>query len=205
MRLVNLGSFKWSRSQVLAAVVVASLAALGAVAVSGVLSFSSKGGSLSAYLIGAVDGQDHHCFGKACFTNRSGGDLANSDTVEAVVRLINPTNNSLQAYIAVYGRNNRFLGCVLKSLDRNEYTELNLIQRFSLWDTHDLTVKVLTVDLKNKIQAGAKGWLTHYVAQTSDNNSRRFLHMRETELQGVPIEVVRAGEGERILSDCPSP
>jgi hypothetical protein len=209
MRFINLRSLKWGRSQALAAVAVGGVLAMGAVLISSVLNLPSKGGSLSAYLIGAVNGQDHDCFGNACFTNGAGGNLAESDTVEAVVRLVNPTNNSLSAYVAAYAATSNgqpfLLGCVIKSLDRNEYAEVNLIQEFAAYDSHDFTVKVLTVDAARRVQAGAKGWLTHYVAQTSDNSNRRFLHMRETELQEVPIEVAKAGEAARIISDCPVP
>ena len=201
MRFLNLTSIKPSRGLALATVAVVSALAVGAT-FSSVFNFRSSGGSLSAYLISPVNGQNHHCFGTACGAYDP---LANSDTIEVVVRLGNPTGDALRAWIAIYRRNGGFQGCTIRDINPNTYVDVNLVDRFGLFDTHDFTVKVLTLNLLNRVQAGVKGWLTHFTAQTNDTGSitNRFLHMRETEMQEVPIEVAKADEADRILNDCP--
>ena len=80
----------------LTAVAVASVLAVGLV-FSTVLKFNSAGGSLTAYLVGAVDGRNHDCWGEACTALKS---WESSNSLEAVVRLANPTNITLKAYVA---------------------------------------------------------------------------------------------------------
>ena len=204
MRLFDLASIKQSRRLALAVVAVVGVLAMG-LTFSSVLNFKSSGGSLSAYLIGAVNAKSHTDgdFGTAHIDVTSLSGLATSDTVEAVVRLVNPTNIPLTALVAAYDSGDTFLDCEQRSLGRNEYAQVNLIDEFSSTsDNHAFTVKVLTFDSLNRVQAGVKGWLSHYVAETSDGGDRRFLHMRETELQEVPVEVAKAGEAAKIKSDC---
>lgn len=209
MKFFNIEWIRNSRRLVLAVVILASAVAIGA-KFNSVFNFNSNGGSLAAYLIGAVDGKDHtndDCWGKACPDT---GDVeATSDTNEAVVRLVNPTDFTLTALIAAYTRNNPlfFIGCTTRTLLPNAYAEVRLIDTFRVPDTHDFTVKVLTLDSANptRVQAGVKGWLTHYFAETIDTGTTlRLLHMRETELQQVAIHVANAGESAKIIADCPS-
>ena len=205
MKFFNLASIKQSRGLALAAVAVVSAVLAVGLTFSLVLNFKSSGGSLSAYLIGAVDGKDHtsdDCWGTACPTNFDAA--ADSNTAEAVVRLVNPTNVPLKAYVAAYNDATSFIGCTSQTVGRNSYVEVFLKREFDIGDNHTFTVKVLTVDAvdNNRIQAGVKGWLTHYFAQTEDFGNIRFLHMREAELQEVPIEVARAGEAQHIIDDC---
>ena len=205
MKFFNIEWIRNSRRLVLAVVILASAVAVGA-KFNSVFNFNSNGGSLAAYLIGAVDGKDHtndDCWGKACPTYST---EANSDTNEAVVRLVNPTDITLIALIAAYTRNNPlfFIGCTTRTLLPNSYAEVRLIDTFRVPDTHDFTVKVLTLDFANptRVQAGVKGWLTHLFAQTVEDF--HYLHMRETELQQVAIHVANAGESAKIIADCPS-
>ena len=207
MKFLKLTSIKPSRGMALAAVAVLSALAVGAT-FSSVFNFRSSGGSLSAYLIGAANGRNHTCFGTACGPTYD--PLAGSDTIEVVVRLGNPTNVALKAIIAVYRDGDTFRGCVQKTVDPNAYRDVKLVQLFGLYDTEDFTVKVLTRDFANKVQAGVKGWLTHFTAETFDSWSQgntfsqnRFLHMHETELKEVPHEVLRAGEADKLIALLP--
>lgn len=208
MKFFNIEWIRNSRRLVFAVVILASAVAIGAT-FNTVFNFNSNGGSLAAYLIGAVDGKDHtndDCWGKACPT---GDTEATSDTNEAVVRLVNPTDFTLRALIAAYTRNNPlfFIGCTTRTLLPNGYAEVRLIDTFRVADTHDFTVKVLTLndaDL-SKVQAGVKGWLTHFFAETIETcciTTSRLLHTRETELQEVAYHVAKAGEADKIIADC---
>ena len=206
MKLFNLALMKQGRGVLLAAVAVASVLSVGLI-FSSVLNFKGVGGSLTAYLIGSGSGRAEGCWGVACTDRNSGAD---SNTVEVVVRLANPTNITLRAYVAAYfGRGPLFVGCAQRVLGKNSYAEVNLINDINnryLLETHDFTVKVLTVNaLTNIVQAGVKGWITHFNAVTLDGNSNRILLARESQLQGVPIQVAQAGEAERIISDCNQP
>jgi hypothetical protein len=207
MKLLDLKSIiTGNRRLALAAVAAVSVLAMGLTVVivptfPNILNFKSSGGSLAAYLVGGVHAQNHSCWGTACI----GNSLPGSDSADIAIRLVNPTNTSLKAYIAVYNAGN-FLACKTKTLGRNNYAQVYLRDDMGEGFTDSIdTIKVVSVNAQTptSVLAGLKGWLTHFQAETLESNgTRNFVHMRETEMQEVPIEIARAGgEASKIISD----
>lgn len=210
MRFLNLTSIKQSRGLAIAAVAVVSALATGAT-YSTLYNLPSTGGSLAAYLVGAASTSAHRgTGGYGVATDGGSGFFSNnnSDSTEVIVRLANPTNVTLKALVAFYDKFDEPIGCVSQEINPNGYKEVYFVDEFGQSDNHHFSVKVLTLTLLGKVQAGVKGWLTHYVAETSEpccgnTTQTRFLHMRDTELQEVPIQVARVGEADKIIAQCP--
>ena len=120
MKLLDLKSIiTGNRRLALAAVVVVSALAAGISAFvpsfPNILNFKSSGGSLAVYLVGGVHARNSDCWGTAC--SNQDGDLAffNANTADVAVRLVNPTNTSLKAYIAVYN-GGTYQACTTRTL-----------------------------------------------------------------------------------------
>ena len=191
--------------------VLLTVSALGALALgltfSSVLSFKSTGGSLSPYLVGYVDldspGGDGLCAGRACFPGFSNfGSPARSDSQDAIIRLVNPTNIALTAFVHAFDTSSESVGCKkVDNIPPNGYAQVSAVNDLHILnDSNDIVIKVLTVQSSSPsiIQAGVKGYLTHYSAQTFDGGNARFLHMYESELKEVPLEVLKGNSQEEV-------
>lgn len=205
---------------VLALVALAALAGIGGAAASHVFIFSlffnypPTGGSLSPYLVGYYDGrEDSDSLAQDGCDERDDqcvDDIADDvDDVEPVLYLVNPTRIDLTAYVAVFDNEETFLGCDRLNLSPNDVTDF-LTSKYND-DDDDVNgnsedgfgaVKVVTFAASApgiKVQAGVKGWLTHYVEQ---DNSDNWGYMRESELQEVPLDVLKKqipGKGQSEL------
>ncbi len=205
----------------LALVAVAALAALagiGAAAagffITGFLfNYEPSGGSLSPYLVGYYDNREESdSLAENACDERSDhcvDDLSDDiDDVEAVVYLVNPTPLDLTAYIAVFDNEEEFQGCEILDLTPNDVTDF-IISKYGS-DTLGV-VKVVTfhADFPGvKVQAGAKGWLTHYIEDNGVDLEGELAQTRESELQEVPRDVLtkdpwgKPSELDLIVKSC---
>jgi len=204
---------------VLALAALAALAGIGGVAAGSFFFFSlnfnypPNGGSLSPYLVGYYDGREggDSLAEDGCDErdDQCVDDIADEvDDVEPVAYLVNPTRLDLTAYIAVFDNEENFLGCESLDLSPNDVTDF-LISKYGEDDLG--AVKVVTFsasDPGGRVQAGAKGWITHYV---EEENGTDWGYMRESELQEVPLDVLKRqipggqpSELQLIVNSCES-
>lgn len=142
-----------------------------------------SGGSLSPYLVGYYDDRP----------------VATTLDVEPALYLVNPTPLRLTAYIVLFDQRGAGVGCAVRELVPNQTDEIllstDVLKAFGAKDRHTGAVKIVTFDAASPgvtVQAGLKGWLTHYVIS---GDIRTFV--RESVLQEVPREVLLADVSPR--------
>ncbi len=159
--------------------------------------YPSSGGSLSPYLVGVYDDRDHSDSPGDGGCDENGNlcsDLSVEDyhETEPVVYLVNVTATPLTAYIVVFDNDENPIACDVRDLSGNDVTDVfidALTDQFSGGDYVGV-VKVVTFDSTQpgvKVEAGVKGWITHFTEE-EDYNDVTFL--RESEMQEVPTEVL---------------
>ncbi len=213
-----------------AVAVVVALAAIGGVlAISFERSdifeeYDPSGGSLSPYLLGYYDDRDHSA------SPGDGGDDEHDDTssdvdsddlhdVEPVLYLVNPTSQTLTAYIVIFDNDGNPEDCRRRILEPNDLTDVMLGDLSGDNDEFG-AVKVVAFtedDPGRTVAAGLKGWIAHYVEHDTFDDGEATL-MREHALEDVPQEVLFADldeDGEpdelnliveyvEVTQDCPT-
>jgi hypothetical protein len=198
-------------------VIVASALAVG-FTYTKVFTFSASGGSLSPYLLGYYDLRTDDCIGAACADNNedsqrqadAAGILTNRTDV--AIDLSNPTTTVLRALISVFDDAGTHIGCTTTTLEANDTDRVyvnNDIFKLNNGPNGDGkfgVIKVVTFldsDL-TKVQAGVKGWLTHYVTESSDQG-HQLIFTRQSQMQQVPVEVLKNdknAELAKIAASC---
>ena len=168
--------------------------------------FPSSGGSLSPYLIGYFDLRTTDCIGgftngiRACAeTGEDTGSRGNdpgilTNRTDAGIDLTNPTTTSLLAVITIFDQNGAFLDCDNRTVGPNEtgrvYVNDDVLSANGDGKRGVIKIVTLLSSDHTKVQAGVKGWLTHYVTESSDNN-HQIVFSRQSQLQQVPVEVLK--------------
>ncbi len=188
---------------------VASAAAVAITAIGGVFAiafersdifdeYAPSGGALSPYLVGYYDDRDHGA------SPGDGGSDEHSDTtssahsddlhdVEPVLYLVNPTSQTLTAYIVIFDRDGAPEACRRRVLDPNDLTDV-MLGDISGDNDEFGAVKVVTFDEEDPgitVAAGLSGWISHYIEHDVFDDDEATL-MREHALEAVPQEVLFA-------------
>jgi hypothetical protein len=176
--------------------------------------FQSTGGSLSPYLVGYFDGRESEgslaAEGWDERWDKQSAIDSYVESVEPVVYLVNPTARYLTAAIVVFDEREDPLGCEFLPLSPNDVTDflvtqftdeyypdgtLGVVKVFTLpgtiatdrvqdeLDDHLFTPSMFETGVLT-VQAGVKGWMTHYVGQGE------YATSRESVLQEAPLEVL---------------
>ena len=204
MGLLDLRFLKPKPRLLLWGVAVASVLAVGFTFTTTFV-FTSSGGSLSPYLVGYFDFRTADCVGAACADTTTGGGIMDGRT-DAAVDLTNPTTTPLFAVISLFNNDGSFIACTTRTVTANETVRLFVNDSFTEVADGDFgVIKIVTVLNSNtkKVQAGVKGWLTHFVTESSDNAQAIF--SRHSQLQEVPVEVLKKdgkAELELITQSC---
>lgn len=198
-------------------VIVASALAVG-FTYTAVFVFNPSGGSLSPYLVGYYDLRTEECVGKdrsdpllgtACADKTVDG--IRNDSTEAGIDLMNPTTNRLLALVAIYNEAGTNVACGVETVEANETRRVFVNDRLlsGIGDGQFGAIKVVTLlDAdRTRVQAGLKGWLNHFVRETSlrddgDGASRQIdqIFFRQTRLQEVPVAVLKANKNAELLA-----
>jgi hypothetical protein len=189
-------------------VAVASALALG-FTYTKIFVFPSSGGSLSPYLVGYFDLRtiNNSTHGNDCYGDACADDLVANRT-DVGIELTNPTNTDLIAVISVFKANGDFIDCTNTFLGNND-TDVVFVHDDIIGFGADGTdravgvIKVVTFldedpAVPSKVQAGAKGVITHYVRQ--DGGGQSFIFSRQSQLQQVPVEALKAASDAELFN-----
>ena len=172
--------------------------------------FVPTGGSLSPYLVGYYDLRTDDCIGNACATEIM------TNRTDLGIDLTNPSTTPLVAVVALFSETGEPRICRDFNVFTNETRRVYLGTDFfddagTTWDGKFGVVKVVTFlwssassfSSSSKVQAGLKGWLTHYVTQGPSGHQAVF--SRQSQLGEVPVEVLKRNKNvelNKITDGC---
>jgi len=174
--------------------------------------FPSSGGSLSPYLLGYYDLRTDDCIGAACAgqnedTQRH-ADRAGimTNRTDVAIDLSNPTRTVLRALISVFDDAGTVIACTTRPVESNDtarvFVNNDILIPFlgSNGDGKFGVIKVVTfleANILTAVQAGVKGWLTHYVSE-SDDGGHQLIFTRQSQMQQVPVEVLKRNSNAEL-------